>query len=244
MLYHVIRLEKELSEGESVDAIFESVAGLKYVIRITSYNFVPDEDYIKTNFHLKIYDLGGYKQLLNEKFYDELTKKFGISQEYLDGSHAQLICENISGNPTYTHINIYSINKLRINKLKFPSNQKRTLKGIIYNFISHKIGYRQVINEISILGEYIARELASKLKGRPFLDFGTAIDALSHHKMKKQGKINYTFLGALLWPLYYIRNQALHPYHKIGFSSHLAETLLHNLIEIVDYLIAKKISFM
>ena len=34
------------------------IAGFKYIISIKSYNLVPEEDYISTNFQLEIFDLG------------------------------------------------------------------------------------------------------------------------------------------------------------------------------------------
>lgn len=133
-------------------------------------------------------------------------------------------------------IQAYTIKNLRINDIK-----KKNLFDIIDHFLNGK--YKSCINEISIFGEYIAREFAKKLKGKIFTDFGSAVEALSRHKMRKRGKINYTFIGALLWPLYYIRNQKLHPYSKLEFNESLCITLLSNLSEIIKYLSQNQFKF-
>ena len=61
--------------------------------------------------------------------------------------------------------------------------------------------------------------------------------------MKKNAKINYPFIGALLWPLYYVRNQKLHPYSEIEFDKSLCITLLRNLSEIINYLSRNQFKF-
>ncbi len=54
--------------------------------------------------------------------------------------------------------------------------------------------------------------------------------------MTEKTKINYNYLGSVLYPLYYIRNQKLHPYSKINFDESIAELLFTNLSMIIDFL--------
>lgn len=61
--------------------------------------------------------------------------------------------------------------------------------------------------------------------------------------MSKQTKINYNYIGSLLWPLYYVRNQKLHPYHKINFNRNTADLCFTNLSEIMRYLSEDGIRF-
>ena len=54
--------------------------------------------------------------------------------------------------------------------------------------------------------------------------------------MSAKTKINYNYLGSVLYPIYYIRNQTLHPYSKINIDESIANLLFTNLSSIVDYL--------
>jgi hypothetical protein len=141
----------------------------------------------------------------------------------------------------FVNLQIYSIKVLSINNLQTSEKKKKELFEIIDHFL--KENYKNCINEISVFGEYIAREFARKLKKQTFSDFGSAVDALSHHKMNKKGKVSYSFIGAMLWPLYYVRNQKLHPYSEIDFNKSLCLTLLRNLTEIINYLSQNQFKF-
>lgn len=141
----------------------------------------------------------------------------------------------------FVDVQIYEIQVLSINNLQTSEKKKKDLFEIIDSFLNEN--FKNCINEISVFGEYIAREFAKKLKRETFANFGSAVNALSQHKMKKRGKINYSFIGALLWPLYYVRNQKLHPYSEIEFKKSLCITLLRNLSEIINYLSQNQFKF-
>ena len=108
---------------------------------------------------------------------------------------------------------------------------------------------------MSILGEFIAKELANKIekKDRDFRgaintltnykisekkdrDFRGAIDTLTIHKIYEKKKINYKFFGSLITPIYFVRNQKLHPYSTIDFDKSLSEMLFINLSRVIDNL--------
>lgn len=73
------------------------------------------------------------------------------------------------------------------------------------------------------------------------LDFRTAINVITNYKMTEKTKINYNYLGSLLFPIHYIRNQKLQPYSKIEFDEFVAELLFINLSRIIDYIWENKI---
>ena len=64
-----------------------------------------------------------------------------------------------------------------------------------------------------IFGEFIAKELANKIEKKE-RDFNGAINTLTHYNLSEKTKINYNFFGSLLAPIYFVRNQKLHPYSK------------------------------
>ncbi|KKM67408.1 hypothetical protein LCGC14_1471400 [marine sediment metagenome] len=100
--------------------------------------------------------------------------------------------------------------------------------------------YENAINNICIFGEFVAKELSKKINKKN-VDFKTAMNLINNYKMKANTKINYNFLGSVLYPIYYCRNQKLHPYSKIDIDEFLAELLFTNLSSIIDYLEENKI---
>ncbi len=84
--------------------------------------------------------------------------------------------------------------------------------------------------------------MAKKLKKNP-KNFRAAINILVSLKMLEHTKINYNYIGSLLWPLYYVRNQKLHPYHKIEFNKYTMDLCFENLNGIIRYLSLKQIRF-
>lgn len=136
--------------------------------------------------------------------------------------------------PIYTEIEIIEIKSNIINSWNIPPERKEELFNIINLYLNND--YRSVINEISIFGEYIARKIAEKAENKKFMDFRSAIEALTHYDPNKRTKIKYIYMGALLWPLYYIRNDKLHPFHQIKFNKSTAELALTNLSKIVKHL--------
>lgn len=136
---------------------------------------------------------------------------------------------------------IYGINSDIINKLNISIEKRKTLTDILNHYLNDRP--KACINETVIFAEYIARELARKAKGKDFSDFGSAVEALSHYKVTSKTKINYSYLGSLLWPLYYLRNQKLHPYAKIPFNQNICDIIFKILSLIILYISQKGIKF-
>lgn len=130
-------------------------------------------------------------------------------------------------------IEVDEIKNNLINALKISHDRKDELFNLIYSFLNEE--YEETINKISIFGEFVTIELASKIKNKK-LGFKNAIETLTHHKISERAKINYNYLGFLLSPIYYIRNQKLHPYSKFTFDKSIAELLFTNLSRVIEYL--------
>ena len=150
-------------------------------------------------------------------------------------------------------IELIEIKKYIINELNLEQTRKNELFKIIDSYV--KGDYDEAINKMSILGEFIAKELANKIekKNRDFRgaintltnynisekkdkDFRGAINELTIYKIYEKKKINYNFFGSLLTPIYFVRNQKLHPYSKLGFDKSLSEMLFINLSRVIDNL--------
>ena len=196
------------------------------------------------------------EELLLHKFYNKCSIKFN--------------CENII--PAYNEncwvgiqvafplnteciflIELIEIEKYIINELNLEQTRKNELFKIIDSYI--KEDYDDAINKMSILGEFIAKELANKIEKKD-RDFRSALNTLTNYKIseKKNGdfkgatntfiihkiyeekKINYNFFGSLITPIYFVRNQKLHPYSKLDFNKSLSEMLFINLSRVIDNL--------
>ena len=131
------------------------------------------------------------------------------------------------------HIELTEIESKTIDNLKMSQNRKEELNRIIDNYV--KQDFENAINNICIFGEFITKELARKIKNQN-VDFRNAINILNNHKMTEKTKINYNYLGSILYPIYYIRNQKLHPYGKIEFDENIAELIFNSLSRAIDYL--------
>jgi hypothetical protein len=55
--------------------------------------------------------------------------------------------------------------------------------------------------------------------------------------------INDNYIGSLLWPLYNVRNEKFHPYHKIKFNKDSSDVCFSKLGELIRYLSENKIKF-
>ena len=99
------------------------------------------------------------------------------------------------------------------------------------------------ISDMSILSEYIAKEIAKKITKKEPKDFRASVNALVNKKMSGRVKINYNYIGSLLWPLYYVRNEKSHPYHRIEFDKNTSDLCFKNLSELIRYLSSNKVRF-
>lgn len=143
--------------------------------------------------------------------------------------------------PRYLDIEIIEFDSKIIDSM----NTKPQIKEDIYDLVNKYLSddFKGAINEIGTIGEYIAREFAEKIHNKKVGNFRTALNILTNEKKLTRKKINYFYLGSLLWPIYYIRNQKSHPYHKIEFDKSTAKIAMENLSSILNYLAKTKFKF-
>jgi len=224
--------------------------GFEYILWVRI--LIPEDSKVKfSECDVKIKNLSGKKdEFFHHKFLNECSTKFKCDN-ITPIIESYCLCELFYTFPKYPHdpgvlINtvILKIDNKLIDSLKTSPKRRAELYDIIDRFA--KEDYKGTIGDIGIFGEYIAREFvkkAKKAKKQKFKDFGSAVKALTHHQMSKSSKINYAYIGSLLWPLYYIRNQKFHPYQKIDFNAELAEFTIKCLAEIIKYLGVNNIPF-
>ncbi len=143
--------------------------------------------------------------------------------------------------PIYLDIEIIEFDSKIIDSM----NTKPQIKEDIYDLVDKYLSddFKGAISEIGTIGEYIAREFAEKIHNKKVGNFRTALNILTNEKKLARKKINYFYLGSLLWPIYYIRNQKSHPYHKIEFDKSTAKIAMENLSSILNYLAKTKFKF-
>ncbi len=184
--------------------------------------------------------------ILIHKFYNKACIKFKCdSNRPSKGGNfilASIECKipDFTGSMNYFDFEIYAIRNAIIEKLK--TNLK--IKQLIYDLLDRYFNddFDAAITKIGIIGEHIAMELVKKTELAPS-NFRDAINKLTNYPLIKQKKINYSYIGSLLWPIYYIRNEKSHPNPNIEFNKSVAEMTIKNLSTIIDYLAEAKIRF-
>ncbi len=136
-------------------------------------------------------------------------------------------------------IEIFEIKMKFIDSLNTSKKNKNEILQINIRYLLKN--YKDALIRIGTLGEAIAKELMRKLK-IPWKDFRGAINALVHKDITRS-RINYQYLGHLLSPLYYIRNQTHHSEPKIEINETVAEFAIKNLTLILEHIYDKNIRF-
>ncbi|MBA7483636.1 hypothetical protein ES707_19153 [subsurface metagenome] len=125
------------------------------------------------------------------------------------------------------------INNDLINTLLTSTQRKTELIDLTHRFLTQD--YQGAIKEAGIFGEYIAKEFLKKLK-KQFTNFNSAIKCLTNFKKTSRSKINYNYIGNLLHPIYYVRNEAMHPDPEISLNEITASIVLKNLSGLIKYI--------
>ena len=123
------------------------------------------------------------------------------------------------------------INKDLIDSLLTSNERKKDLIGLTERFL--KQDYKTAIKEAGIFGEYIAKQFLKKLK-KKFVSYSSTVSYLSHLKKTNKMKINYKLIGNFLHPIYYIRNEAMHPNPEIPMDKTTASLVLTNLSGLIN----------
>jgi hypothetical protein len=186
------------------------------------------------------------EEIMQHKFFTNTKKKFSCEKITPYNGNA-CMAELFYNFPAFNeavgkviNIEIYQIKNEVIENLNTNPTKKHELFDIIDRFLNED--YRGALNEIAKLAEYIAYEIAKKVKEN-ISNLNSAVNTLCSLKGSNKEKINYKYLGSLLWPLYYIRNQQLHAYPEIEINHLVAKTAFSILSEIVRYLSKNNIKF-
>ncbi len=143
--------------------------------------------------------------------------------------------------PKFLKFSLFSLYP-NISDLKTSEQNKKNLLKLMDKFV--KKDYEGVITDVGILGEHIATELYKKIKkNKKPKDFRTAVNSLVNISMSSRMKINYNYIGSLIWPIYYMRNEKSHPEPLIEFKWEEADICMRNLRKIIDVLSAANVKF-
>jgi len=222
---------------------------IEYYLKIEA--IVPPELNKKINLgHIDIYSLIDHIKILDHDFFIKDTKKFKFeididNFELFELKYIEAVLSydfpNIIDDALYgfiIFIEIKKINNELLDNLKVKSDKLHELYKLIDRFLNDD--YIGIIADIGVFAEYIALEITKKINKKPS-NFRTAVNNLCNYQISKKTKINYNYLGSLLWPLYYIRNQKSHAYPLIEFNKYLSSTLFSILSEIIRYISEKGI---
>ncbi len=235
------------NETEDLFILFLPYAtGVRYFIHVEI--IIPKDSAKKqAGCEILIEDSNGMK-ILETKFYNKY-KQF-ITTENCELDETPFIFATLKyklfdfEDPVLIFFDLFEIQDFFIDPLNCSEERKEELRSIINNYLNPvDDDYSGVIEKISIFGEYLAKEFAKKACKRQIRQYRDAVNLLCSYKMTKNTKINYPYMGSLLWSLYYVRNQKLHPYSIIQFDKRLAETLLSILTQILHYTVDKKCRF-
>ncbi len=225
---------------ENKEFCFDGYLNREYCLRMT----ISDENVEFPECKVRLINFADDKLIFNLNFFEKSIIRFKIDE--ITAIHGDL-CRikffhefpNMDNSPTNVEIDILEIRTDLIKALNISNEKKEQLFKMIDFYL--KSDFQSALNILCILSEYIARELALKAKKKRFKDFRSAVEALIHVKEKRRTKINYIYMGSLLYPIYYIRNQKLHPYHRIEFNESTARIVLYNISEVFEHLIEKNI---
>ncbi len=241
MINYIVKAPKAIAKLlENKEFCFDGYLNREYCLRMT----LSDENVEFPECRVRLINFADDKLFYNLNFIEKSIIRIKIDE--ITAIHGDL-CRikffhdfpNMDNSPTNVEIDILEIRTDLIELLNISNENKKLLFEMIDFYL--KSDFKSVLNIICILSEYIARELAQKAMKVKFKDFGSAINALVHVKKKRRTKFNYIYMGSLLYPIYYIRNQKLHPYHRIEFNESKARIVLYNISEVFEHLIEKNI---
>lgn len=183
---------------------------------------------------------GVRKTFINEKFLNIIKRRIVKKEEPekpLDMDYKVCLLGLGISDPLDTQYLIIAkmsaINKDLIDTLLTSTQRKTELIDLTHRFLTQD--YQGAIKEAGIFGEYIAKELLKKLK-KQFTNFNSAVKCLTNLPKTSRSKINYNYIGNLLHPIHYIRNEAMHPNPKISLNEITASIVLKNLSGLIKYI--------
>ncbi len=193
------------------------------------------------------YIYGDQKTFIDERFLNSIKKrvvKKKDPEQPLDIDYKVcLLCLEISDPLDAQYLiraKMSVINKELIDSLLTSNVKKKDLIALTERFL--KQDYKTAIKEAGIFGEYIAKQFLKKLK-KKYVSYSSAVNHLSNLKKTNRMKINYKLIGNFLHPIYFIRNEAMHPSSEIPMDETTASLVLTNLSGLITYLSINQIKF-
>lgn len=191
--------------------------------------------------------IGGRNTIIEEKFLKSIKKRIVKKEEPekpLDKDHKECLLNLEISDPLdrkyFIQAKMSVINKDLIDTLLTSTQRKTELIDLTHRFLTHD--YQGAIKEAGIFGEYIAKEFLKKLK-KQFTNFKSAVNCLTNLPKTSRSKINYNYIGNLLHPIYYVRNEAMHPNPEISLNKITASIVLKNLSGLIKYISINQIKF-
>ncbi|MBA7694885.1 hypothetical protein ES703_103500 [subsurface metagenome] len=247
MIYISLRINNiTLSNKPNISIPITFKENLRYFIKLHVWSRGLKE-YRQIEIFLKIKELtrngneivSREEKFFNRKVFEWMPESSYPVQEFTGNGYLSLEFPDFQNNTFGIDIEMIQYNHSIVTNLKIEDDKRIWILKAVENYA--KDNYRKSINCICLFSEYIAEILASKRSKKKIKNFREAVNILCNMRMSRKTRINYNFLGALLWPIYYVRNQLAHPHPKIAFDKSLTEMLLENLTQIVKYLANKKI---
>jgi len=243
MIETILKIEDIFYPEEDKEFPLELELGLEYFLKVSAG--IPDDQLGDFSIgKIKIYSSEDHEIFFEHSFYVKDNKKFKC--ENVKSHKDNFCCATLTYDfPKFKEnwgfivfIEIKRINNELINNLNINSDKKQELYTLIKRYLNDD--FIGAITDISNFSEYIALVIANKT-GKSPSDFRSAVNILCNYDITRKSKINYNYVGSLLWPLYYIRNQKSHAYPLIEFNKYIALTTFIVFSEIIRYVSKNKI---
>ncbi len=220
---------------------------LKYYIKTEIYPLDKDIKNLHVDAIVEIFAFGDQEPFYKKKFYNEfndtvLRKRSNDSDIDKKSEFCMIRFKILKPKKEIYIIGFekYSIDNHLIESLKTSKEKKNQLIYIADQYL--KENYRPVIAEVGKFGEYLTKVFLKKIKKR-FSNFKSGVNSLANYIPKGKAKINYNFIGNMLYPIYYFRNQASHPDPIIPLDEKTATVCIENLSCILQYLSKSQVKF-
>lgn len=225
---------------------------VKYNIALLVSPPTSNAEEVQTDSEITIRQIYGDNPIIyRKKFYSEMIDDFSRNKD--SNSNFNITDENLLELCLFTlkvlepkkkfyilNLDISCLNKVLIESLKTTKEHINHLMNIGDLYLYGN--FRQTIIEVGKFGEYLTRQFVKKLK-KKYSTFKSGVDCLSNHRPKGNSRINYNFIGNMLYPIYYFRNQASHPEPEISLDKTTALVSLENLSYILRYISINQIKF-
>lgn len=149
------------------------------------------------------------------------------------------------------NVKLIEINSEHLESLKLNIEKMEQVINIIEKYYNGN--EMDAARDIYVYSEFIAQKLLEKIEKKKVtgMKFHNMVNKLcnvgSKNTEKVKYKYNYNYLGSMLYPIYYLRNEIQHGTQQsknIEINKNHTEIIFNLFIEILNYLAKKQISFL